>query len=292
MDEESCDSNSDADSLCLQGQTKKRKRSKHVQSFVDEWLTDKQFKEWLSKRVGKENKPQPYCKYCQKFVTCTKTGLKRHSTSNIQKNTKDTSVAGMLTSYFTKSATRDETSSMEIKLCAFIAEHNLPISLSDDFIALLKSMFPLNNTLKNVTLGKQKATNVIRQVIGFDYLQEAVSALRERKFSVIIDETTDMGTLKQLAVLVTYFDMEAFSSKYYLLDMVEAADGIYSAVKRVFSELHIPMNNIIGYSSDTTNVMLWEHHSVETVNKCRISKCCHGEMLLSLDPFGGFLCSS
>ena len=62
------------------------------------------------------------------------------STSNIhQKNTKDTSVAGTLTSYFTKSATRDETSSMEIKLCAFIAEHNLPISLSDDFIALLKS---------------------------------------------------------------------------------------------------------------------------------------------------------
>ena len=85
---------------------------------------------------------------------------------------------------------------MEIKLCAFIAEHNLPISLSDDFIALLKSIFPLNNTLKNVTLGKQKATNVIRQVIGFDYLQEAVSALRERKFSLIIDETTDMSTLK------------------------------------------------------------------------------------------------
>ena len=101
MDEESSDSNSESESLCLQGQTKKRKRSKHVQSFVDEWLTDKQFKEWLSKRVGKESKPQPYCKYCQKFVTCTKTGLKRHSTSNIhQKNTKDTSVARTLTSYF------------------------------------------------------------------------------------------------------------------------------------------------------------------------------------------------
>ena len=153
------------ESLCLQGQTKKRKRSKHVQSFVDEWLADKQFKEWLSKRVGKESKPQPYCKYCQKFVTCTKTGLKRHSTSNIhQKNTKDTSVAGTLTSYFTKSATRDETSSMEIKLCAFIAEHNLPISLSDDFIALLKSMFPLKGELHlNLTFTLANTlTNVMR----------------------------------------------------------------------------------------------------------------------------------
>jgi hypothetical protein len=188
MDEDSSDSNSESDPHCSQEiptNAKKRKRSKQVQSFVDEWLNDKQLKEWISKRVGKENKPQPYCKICQRFVTCSKTGLKRHSTSNLhQKIAKDTSVVGTgtLTSYFTKSATRDETSSMEIKLCAFIAEHNLPISLSDDLLALLRSMFPLNATLKNVTLGKQKATNVIRQVIGFDYLHEAVSALREQTY--------------------------------------------------------------------------------------------------------------
>ena len=53
-------------------------------------------------------------------------------------------------------------------------------------------------------------------MITLDYLQQAVSALRERKFSVIIDETTHLSTLKQLAILVTYFDMESFASKYYL----------------------------------------------------------------------------
>ena len=34
-----------------------------------------------------------------------------------------------------------------------------------------------------------------------------------------------------------------------------SAEGIYSAVKQVFLELYIPMENIISYSSDTTNVM-------------------------------------
>lgn len=164
------------------------------------------------------------CNTCQKFVTCSKTGLKRHSTSALhQKNIKATAgCSGTLTSLFTKAATRDESSSIEIKLCAFIAEYNLPISLSDDFVEFLRSLFPLNK-LKNVTLGKQKATNVIRQVIAFDYLhlQQAVSALRERKFSMIIDKTTDLSTLKQLAILVTLIDMESFASKYYLLDMVE-----------------------------------------------------------------------
>ena len=46
------------------------------------------------------------------------------------------------------------------------------------------------------------------------------------------------------------------------------ADGIYSATKRVFSELHIPMDNIIGYSSDTTNVMLTTQYPDVATVKC------------------------
>ena len=85
-------------------------------------------------------------------------------------------------------------------------------------------------------------------MIAFDYFQQAVSALRERKFSMIIDKTTDLSTLKQLAILVICFDMESFASKYYLLDMVEIVDGIaqriYSAVKQVFSDLHTPWKTL------------------------------------------------
>jgi hypothetical protein len=58
--------------------SKKRKRPKQVQSFVDSWLTDKQFKDLLTKKagVGTDKKPQPFCKTCRKFLTCPKTGLK------------------------------------------------------------------------------------------------------------------------------------------------------------------------------------------------------------------------
>ena len=79
--------------------------------------------------------------------------------------------------------------------------------------------------------------------------------------------------------------MQSFESKYFLLDMVELVDGtangIYLATKQVFLELHIPMENIIGYSSDTTNVMFGEHNSVTQMLKAEypnifIVKCsCH-----------------
>ena len=73
--------------------------------------------------------------------------LKRHSTSTLHlKNVKATAgCSGTLTSLFTKAATRDESSSIEIELCAFIAEHNLRVSLSDDFVEFLRSLFPPYN---------------------------------------------------------------------------------------------------------------------------------------------------
>ena len=65
--------------------------------------------------------------------------------------------------------------------------------------------------------------------------------------------------------------MESFQLKQFLLDMVKVKDGtakgIYSAVKQSFADLHVPMSNIIGYSSDTTNVMFGQFNSAAQLLK-------------------------
>ena len=253
-----------------QGEPSQKRRKKN-QCFVDSWLSNRDFRQWLVKKMGADNKTTAFCKICDKAVTCSKTGLKRHMASNSHQKNMRAVPSCPISSVLRKADTQEETAVMEIKLCSFIAEHYLPLSISDDLLTFLRSLFPKNNVLKNVKLGKQKATNVVRQVIGFDYLNEAVTALRSRKFSFIIDETTDKSTSKQLAILTTYFDMESFQLKKYLLDMIEVDDGsakgIYSALKQSFNELRVPMDNIIGYSSDTTNVMFGEHNSVSQLLK-------------------------
>ena len=115
--------------------------------------------------------------------------------------------------------TADATTTMEVKLCAFVAQHNLPLSLSQDMVELLRSLFPNDAVLRNVKLGKQKATNIVR--LGFDYLKELVSLLRCRFFNVIIDESTK----KQLAIVATFYDTEKFEMQYWLVDMLETEDG-------------------------------------------------------------------
>jgi len=93
-----------------------------------------------------------------------------------------------------------------------------------------------------------------------------VNKLTNNMFSIIIDEATDRSSKKQLAILATYFDVNDFKTKCFLLDMVEcsnsSARGIYSTIKQAFSEHGIAMDNIIGYSSDTTNVMFGKNNSV------------------------------
>ena len=71
--------------------------------------------------------------------------------------------------------------------------------------------------------------------------------------------------------MATYFDMGSFQLKQFLLDVVEVKDGtakgIYSAVKQSFADLHVPISDIIGYSSNTTNVMFGQFNSVAQLLK-------------------------
>ena len=71
--------------------------------------------------------------------------------------------------------------------------------------------------------------------------------------------------------MATYFDMGSFQLKQFLLDVVEVKDGtakgIYSAVKQSFADLHVPISDIISYSSNTTNVMFGQFNSVAQLLK-------------------------
>ena len=147
------------------------------QIFVNSWLQHSAFKMSLCKKVGSDGKLKPWCKTCDKEPNCSKTGLNCHlkSKSN-EKNQASTSFTSNMDDIWKRVAcnNNDRAKSMEIKTCAFLAEHNLPISLSNGLVQFLQSLSPCDDVMKTITLGKQKASNVIRQVLGFDYLHQAV----------------------------------------------------------------------------------------------------------------------
>ena len=125
--------------------------------------------------------------------------------------------------------------------------------------------------LNSIQLSATRCTNIIRQGLGLFFEKELVEILRKSYFSVIPDETMDVSTEKQLGICVVYFDEKNVETVTRFFDMVSVTDstanGLYDAIKKAFNEKAIPISNIVGYSSDTTNVMFGEHHSVVTLLK-------------------------
>ena len=136
------------------------KRAKKQQIFVDSWLQHSGFKTWLCKKVGSDGRSKPWCQTCDKELHCSKTGLNRYLKSKShEKSQASTSFTDNVNDIWKRVASNnnDRAKSMEIKICAFLAEHNLPISLSDGLVQFLQSLFPGDDAIKTVMLGKQKS---------------------------------------------------------------------------------------------------------------------------------------
>ena len=87
-----------------------------------------------------------------------------------------------------------------------------------------------------------------------------------RRFSLIIHETTDKSTTSQLAILAVYFNEQTFKLEIIPVDPIPLSNGeaatIYKALLDSLKERDIPMKNIIGFCADTCNVMFGANHSV------------------------------
>ena len=94
------------------------------------------------------------------------------------------------------------------------------------------------------------------------------------KFSLIIDESTDIASKKQLAIVVRFYCDREMRVKSRFFKLVEVTKGDADTLANsVFTQLEkngIPCENMIGFASDTTNVMFGAHHSVVTLLKEKI----------------------
>ncbi|CAG4942601.1 unnamed protein product [Parnassius apollo] len=81
-----------------------------------------------------------------------------------------------------------------------------------------------------------------------------------------MDETTDQSSLKQCCFTAVVYDENTNKVEHLFLDMVElssgTAKGLYDCLHQMLRNKNISIENMVGFSSDTTNVMVGEHCSV------------------------------
>ncbi|XP_063826340.1 zinc finger MYM-type protein 6-like [Ostrinia nubilalis] len=284
------------------------KRKHYNQKFKAEWCKLQEFSTWLKKDPKDEYKA--ICSICNSSLSAEISVLKRHcsSTKHEQKkkfllsSTSKSSVQPTIESAFKKAPTTlDEKCKVaEIKLAAFIAEHKISHQVVDHLCDLISATFSEPEVAKKIQLKHTKAQAVINNVVGRSEKDTLARDLQNSKFSVMIDESTDIAVVKTMCVVVRYYDYnhgKVLSRFWDLIQLFEFNQKDYSAnarhlfklVIKSFEKYSVPLDNIVGFGADGCNTMMGCRNSVSSQfrEKCpgiTVLKCiCHSLHLCASD---------
>ncbi|CAG9790379.1 unnamed protein product [Diatraea saccharalis] len=142
---------------------------------------------------------------------------------------------------------------------------------------------PLKDEVKKAELRPEFEKDMIVDIL------RTASPSGKPVYSIVIDESTDVATVKVLAIVIKYFSETERTVKTKFLDLVdlsgETADHLFNALSSKLSELGLDIKDVLGFAADTTNVMFGQHSGIvakikEVNPKCFFIKCvCHSAAL-------------
>lgn len=247
---------------------------KYGNKFSLSWLKIDELKGWLQKsNKTAGNNELAFCKVCHIDLSAHKSDLIKHASSEKHLfKVKEVETCKNINTLISES-TSEQQKKAEIKLAGFIAENNLPISTMDTLAGLLPSIFPDSKIAKSLKQHRTKAGAVIKNSLGFGFKSEINDFLKipVSFFTIIMDETTDAGSVKQCAFVVIFYNHSEnkVETRFYDMKALESSKAIdlVNCLKETLSANGIPLTNLVGFSSDTCNVMFGEHHSVVSLLK-------------------------
>lgn len=268
------------------GAVKKRR----IREFQSSWLDENSFKGWLAPHPS-ENKA--LCTACNKTISCRKTNLMEHSQTvkHIEKirmlNYKADNNNNNVLSH------KDRVKRAEIKLAAFFAEHNVAFSTVDHLIPLLKDICIDSKIAQDLSVARTKCSSIVKNIIAKHESEKIIEYLKTRRFSILVDESTDISDNKLMCILIRYVSPlnKKVSSRLLELLTLDATDcsanKIFETFKNFLEEKEIPIKNIIGLACDNASVMIGCNNSFMSHLKSEIPELitlnciCHSSALVT-----------
>ena len=248
--------------LAMDDDGPERKRAKRECSFQSDWKTS-------GISVSKRGSNYAHCDSCGTDINIGHGGvndIKRHfATAKHQEMVKVTSSNQSLRNLFKQSPIEQSVTRAEVLFANFIAEHNLPFLLADHFTHLTRAMFPDSQIAKAFRSAHTKTTCIVTGALNPYFSKPVFTACQENPFSILCDEGTDHDD-KNFAILVRLWDDQLCKPVTRFLDMpvcnIGTAEKLFEAIDTALNVRNIPWSNVVGFESDTTNVMIGKHNSI------------------------------
>lgn len=183
-----------------------RKKAKYDQKYNKAWESESNFKGWLS--PSSKGNFFGFCSACNVHISVSsgKMSVQKHSAAKKHKQNctvvaKQPSVSDM-PSVSSRKKIHESVQESEIRLAAFICEHDLPIKTVEHMPKLIQAICPDFAIAKELKCGRTKLTSIVNHVTGEESSEMLVKKLQESKFSLIVDESTDLSCIKLLCMFV------------------------------------------------------------------------------------------
>ena len=113
---------------------------------------------------------------------------------------------------------------------------------------------------------RTKCAKLITNVVAKAYHEELIEELREVKFSLLIDESTDVSVSKLLCLCVKFYSTKenVVKTEFLALLQITSATGenLFKVISEYFAEVNVDLANCVGFSSDGANNVCGTYNSV------------------------------
>ncbi|CAH1371494.1 unnamed protein product, partial [Tenebrio molitor] len=250
-----------------------KKRKTYKQKFKEQWKEEYDFIDI------RQNDCATICKVCNIVLRGGSFHIKRHASSklHIEKYNALKTTPKIKSILTPKVTLNEQIKKAEIRIVTFLCENDLPLSLADNLTELIKEeVFKNPEVVKSMRLKRTKATDITNNLLGPIAKKDVGDRLKKEKFSIIVDETTDIATKKSLVINCRFYNQDQRKIKDHFAELVEvencSAESLFSAVKAFLDKNQVPYNNVVGFGSDNANVMMGEFNSVQQ----KLTEICPG----------------
>lgn len=209
------------------------------------------------------------CKVCKVSLRAHQTDLQRHA-----KTKQHINATKRLNPHQNKQSVlephiieiKNEDKEKDLKLAVYIACHT-PIRSIDHLSEILLKDFGHSN----LKLHRTKCSGLIKNVISPVLLLELLEDIGNSRYSLIVDESTDVSTTKYMCVCVRYFSTkkQQVVSEYLGLIELESTKStdLYEYLKFFLVKMGLELKNMIGIGTDGANNLCGCNHSLFTLLK-------------------------
>lgn len=251
--------NQDQDSEEMPRKRAKKSYDKN-RKYLETWETDFP---WLTSIIT-DGTRLPSCKLCRKILQPHRGTLTKHQNGAQQK--KNVSTASSPQSLDGPSNTRPscELKRAELELALATCCH-CSINAIDHLGEVIRKNAK-GSTLENLRLHRTKCSALIHSVLSPSLRDEVVADIRGKKYSLMVDESTDTSVEKMLVICARYFS-EKFKKIvtvfFGLYPVIQATgEALFQIVTDSVTEHGMTLVDCIGIGCDGAAVMVGEHNSV------------------------------